>query len=145
MRRHTRRAGFSLIETLVAMAILSVILGMGMFYWQSRLNQNALRFGTFQVTSDIRQAQDLAKNERYQYTVAFNAGAPNYTIRRIDYLSGGYNKTVQLPSGVTTNTDSVVFSAFGRPDAAHTVSVTNSVGTASISVNATGGIAYQLP
>ncbi len=142
MRRHARRAGFSLIETLVAMAILSVILGMGMFYWQSRLNQNALRFGTFQVTSDIRQAQELAKNERYQYTVAFTAGTPNYTITRID---NGYNKTVLLPTGVTTNTVSVVFSAFGRPSAAYNVNVTNSVGTASISVNATGGIAYQLP
>lgn len=142
MRHHARRAGFSLIETLVAMAILSVILGMGMFYWQGRMNQNALRFGTFQVTSDIRQAQELAKNERYQYTVAFTAGAPNYTVTRIDF---GYNKTVLLPTGVTTNTVSVIFSAFGRPGAAYTVIVTNSVGTASISVNATGGIAYQLP
>ncbi len=145
MRRHARRAGFSLIETLVAMAILSVILGMGMFYWQGRLNQNALRFGTFQVTSDIRQAQELAKGERYQYTVAFAAGATSYTIQRSDWASGGYNKTVLLPTGVTTNTVSVVFSAFGRPSAAYTVNVTNSVGTASISVNATGGIAYQLP
>ncbi len=53
-----------------------------MFYWQSRLNQNALRFGALQIHSDIRQAQELAKGERYQYTVAFNAGAPNYTVQR---------------------------------------------------------------
>ncbi len=145
MKRHTRSAGFSLVETLVAMAILSVMFAMGMFYWQGRLTQNALRYGTFQVSSDIRQAQEMAKSERYQYTVAFTAGTTSYTVRRIDWSTGGYNKTVQLPSGVTTNTVSVVFDAFGRPGGAYTVTVSNSAGTGSALVNATGGITYTLP
>ncbi len=142
MRRHAGSAGFSIVETLVAMSILSVILVMGIFHWQGRMAENSLRFGTFQVASDIRVAQEQAKGERYQYTVAFTAGAPSYAITRID---NGYNKTVQLPNGVTTNTVSVVFSAFGKPSAAYTVTVQNTVGTASVSVNATGGITYQLP
>ncbi len=145
MKRHTGSAGFSLVETLVAMAILSVMFAMGMFYWQGRLTQNALRYGTFQVAADIRQAQEQAKSERYQYTVAFAAGATSYTIQRSDWATGGYNKTVQLPSGVTTNTVSVVWSAFGQPGSAYTVTVSNSAGTGSALVNAAGGITYQLP
>ncbi len=142
MRVRLREAGFSIIEMSVAMAIFSVLLAMTIYYWQGRMAENALRFGTFQVASDIRVAQEQAKGERYQYTVAFTAGTPTYTITRID---NGYNKTVQLPNGVTTNTVSVVFSAFGKPSAAYTVTVQNTVGTASVSVNATGGTTYQLP
>lgn len=143
MKRHTSSAGFSLVETLVAMAILSVMFAMGMFYWQGRLTQNALRYGTFQVASDIRQAQEQAKSERYQYTVAFTAGATNYTITRNSTPT--ITKTVQLPSGVTTNAVTVVFSAFGQPGSAYTVTVSNSAGTGSALVNAMGGITYQLP
>ncbi len=145
MKRHADSAGFSLVETLVAMAILSVMFAMGMFYWQGRLAQNALRYGTFQVAADIRQAQEMAKSERYQYTVNFAAGATSYTVQRSDWATGGYNKTVQLPSGATTNAVTVIWSAFGQPGAAYTVTVTNSAGTGSALVNAAGGITYQLP
>jgi len=125
------------------MAILSVMFAMGLFYWQSRMNQNALRYGTFQVASDIRQAQELAKSQRYQYTLTFSSGATSYTITCAAPCS--YNQTVQLPAGVTTNGVIVIWSAFGQPDAAHTISVTNSIGTGTVSVNATGGLNYQLP
>jgi len=125
------------------MAILSVMFAMGVFYWQGRVAQNALRYGTFQVSSDIRQAQEMAKSQRYQYTVAFNSGVPNYSVSCAAPCS--YNQTVQLPSGVTTNTVSVIFSAFGVPSTAYTINVTNPAGAASVSVDAVGGITFQLP
>ncbi len=143
MRIRTREAGYSLIEMLIAMAILSVILALTVFYWQGRVSENGFRYGTFQVASDLRQAQEQAKGERYQYTVTFTAGASTYVIAR---TAGGYTNTVTLPSGVTIPTNTVVtFDAFGRPNAAYAISVGNSVGTATVSVNATGGITYQLP
>ncbi len=143
MNRPRGGPGFTLIEVLVAMSIMSIMFAMGVYYWQGRLNQNALRFGTFQVSSDIRQAQEMAKSQRYQYTVTFTSGAPTYTVTCAAPCS--YNKTIQLPSNVTTNTVSVVFSAFGQPSSAYTVSVQNVVGTATVSVDVMGGITYQLP
>ncbi len=138
-----RAEGYSLVELLISMAILSVVFALGIFYWQGRVAENGLRYGTFQVASDLRQTQEQAKGERYQYTVTFTGAAPSYTITRID---GGYNSTAKFPSGVTTPTNTVVtFDAFGRPDAAHTLTIQNTVGTATVSVNATGGITYQLP
>jgi prepilin-type N-terminal cleavage/methylation domain-containing protein len=143
MKQSTSRSGFTLIEVLVAMGIMSVVFALGIFYWQGRLNQNALRYGTFQVSSDIRQAQELAKSQRYQYTVAFTSGAPTYTVSCP--LPCSYNRTIQLPSKVTTNTVSVVWSGFGQPSSAYTVSVQNVAGTATVTVDIMGGITYQLP
>lgn len=149
MKRSSGSVGFSLIETLVAMSILSVMLALGVFWWQGRLNQNALRYGTFQVASDIRLAQEMAKSGRYCYTTTFAAGASSYTVTS----NSPYSKTIQLPSGVTTNAVSVIFSGFGQPvtacaatsNVAYTVNVQNSVGTGTVTVDIMGGISYQLP
>ena len=49
-----------------------------------------------------------------------------------------------LPSGVTP-ADTVTFTAFGQPDAAHTIALQNSAGTKAASVEGAGGITYQNP
>ena len=51
-----------------------------------------------------------------------------------------------MPDGVTAAAnDLVTFSAFGQPDAAHTITIQNSTGNGTVTVNATGGINYQTP
>ncbi len=138
-----RRAGFSLLEVVIVGAILAVALGLAVARWQGYTAIERLRFGTAQVASDLREAQERAKAERAPYTVTFVASSSAYTIAR---SGGGFVENTSLPDRVMATASQVVtFSAFGRPDAARTITVQNSVGVGTATVNAMGGITYQAP
>lgn len=144
MKRRYREAGYSIIEMVVAMAVLVVVLAMVLPNWIGRRNQNDLRYGTIQVFSDLREAQEQAKASRAQFTITFTASSASYTI--VGATTPTYNKTFTYPGQVRPTADqAVIWSAFGQPDAAHTITLQNSIGTATVSVNATGGITYTLP
>jgi len=138
-----RRDGFSLLEVLIVAVIMVVAMTLAFARWQGYTAQQRLRFGTAQVATDLRQAQERAKSERAPYTVTFVASSSAYTIAR---TGGGFLEDTQLPDQVTATASQIVtFSAFGRPAAAYTVTVQNSWGSGSATVNATGGITYQTP
>lgn len=143
-RRPTARGdGFSLLEVLIVGFILVVATTLALSRWQGYTAQQRLRFGTAQVASDLRQAQERAKSERIAYTVTFTAASSAYTIAR---TGGGFVENTQLPDQVTATASQVLtFSAFGRPGAAYTVTVQNSMGSGTTTVNASGGTSYQTP
>ena len=143
MKRRHPEAGFSLLEVVVVMSIIGVVLALSYSPWRGYRTQQRLRYGTIQVATDLRQAQERAKYERRVYTVTFTAASSAYVIAR---SGGGFVENAQLPEGVTAAANRVVtFSAFGRPDAAHAITIQNPTGTGTASVNATGGITYQTP
>jgi prepilin-type N-terminal cleavage/methylation domain-containing protein len=138
-----RQRGFSLIEVVIVGSIFALAMTLALARWQGYNAQQRLRFGTAQVATDLRTAQERAKAERAPYTVTFTASSSAYTVAR---SGGGFVENTSLPDNVVATADQVVtFSAFGRPDAARTITVQNSFGTASASINATGGITYQTP
>ncbi len=143
MRRRYLTAGFSVLELTVVVTILSVLMALSYSHWRGHTAEQRLRYGTIQVATDLREGQERAKYERRQYTVTFTASFSTYTIAR---AGGGFVENASLPAGVTVAADDVVtFSAFGQPDAAHVITVQNSRGAGTASVNATGGITYQAP
>jgi len=140
----TRRAnGFGMLELVVVVMLVAILLTVAMTGWRGQAAQQRLRYGVAQVATDLRQAHERSKAERAEYTVTFTAASSGYTIAR---TSGGFRENAVLPEGVTTTADLVIiFSAFGRPDAEHTVTVQNAAGSVKASVNAAGGIIYQEP
>lgn len=141
--------GFSLLELAVALGLAAVLLALAFTGWQGYTAKQRLRYGTVQVATDLRQAQERAKAERASYTVTFAEGSSAYVIARTD---GGFVENAALPAGVTaTAAQTVTFDAFGRPvdelgqTRAYTVAVQNSTGSGSVSVNPAGGISYQAP
>jgi prepilin-type N-terminal cleavage/methylation domain-containing protein len=133
--------GFSLLEVAVVAALAGVVLALAFTGWRGYTAQQRLRYGTAQVATDLRQAQERAKAERVVYTVTFVASSPVYTIAR---SGGGFLENATMPDGVTAAASvTVTFSAFGRPDAAHTITVQSAVGTGVVTVTALGGISYQ--
>lgn len=143
MTRRDRAAGFSVLEVAIALAVAVLLLGLSYTQWRGHTDQQRLRYGTVQVATDLRQAQERAKAERRVYTVTFTAAASAYTIAR---AGGGFLENALLPAGVTAAAGVVVtFDAFGRPNAANVITVQNTTGNGTASVNATGGINYQTP
>jgi hypothetical protein len=93
----------------------------------------------------LREGEERAKAERAIYTVTFTVNSSTYVIQRTS-SGGGFLERAMLPAGVTPQTsDTVTFSAFGVPDAAHTITLQNSTGTKTASVDGAGGITYQTP
>lgn len=143
MKRRHDGAGFTLLEVAVLVSIAAVLLALSYTGWQGHIAKQRLRYGIVQVSSDLREAQERAKEARITYTVTFTAAASAYVIAR---SGGGFVENADLPPGVTVAANAVVtFSAFGQPDAAHTVTVQNATASGTVSVNATGGISYITP
>ncbi|MGH2373857.1 MAG: pilus assembly FimT family protein [bacterium] len=142
-RRVAQRDGFSLLEVLIVGFVMVVAMTLAFARWQGYSAQQRLRFGTAQVASDLRQAQERAKAERAAYTVTFVAASSAYVIAR---SGGGFAENTRLPDQVTATASQVVtFDAFGRPAAVYTVAVQNWMGSGTATVNAMGGIQYQTP
>jgi prepilin-type N-terminal cleavage/methylation domain-containing protein len=137
--------GFTMLELMIAVAIAGVLVTVTYTTWQKYSNQQRLRYSAIQVASGLREAEERAKAERSTYTVAFTASSSTYVIQKTSG-GGGFLERATLPPGVTAQaTDTVTFSAFGVPDAAHTITLQNDTGTKTASVDAAGGITYQSP
>ncbi len=143
MRSVSPQRGFTVLEMLIAVAIAAILVALSYSTWRNYSAQQRLRYAAVQVASGLREAEERAKAERTGYAVTFTAGSSTYPIAR---SSGGFVENAVLPSGVTAQTsDTVTFSAFGQPDAAHTITLVSTAGTRTASVNSAGGITYQGP
>ncbi len=141
MRGSRSPAGFTYLELLVVVSVAAILLALSLTSWQGYVAQRRLHYGIVQVATGLRQAQERAKEARIQYTVTFTAASSAYVI-----AGGTFGENARLPDGVSvTANDVVTFSAFGQPDAAHTITIQNSTGNGTVTVNATGGINYQTP
>ncbi|MDQ7849672.1 MAG: prepilin-type N-terminal cleavage/methylation domain-containing protein [Armatimonadota bacterium] len=139
--RRDRAAGFTFLELIVVLSLVAVLLGLAFSSWRGHVAKQRLRYGIVQVATGLRQAQERAKEARVPYTVTFVEDSSAYTI-----AGGGFVENATMPDGVTAADDDLVtFSAFGQPDAAHTITLRNSTGEGTVTVNATGGITYQTP
>ncbi len=143
MKRPGREPGFTLLELIVVLGFVAAFLGMSYTSWRGHVAQRELQYGIVQVASDLREAQERAKEARVVYTVTFTASSSAYVIAR---SGGAFVENGRLSDGVVITANQVVtFSAFGQPDAAHTLTVQNSTGSGTISVTGMGGISYQTP
>ncbi|TMI86920.1 MAG: prepilin-type N-terminal cleavage/methylation domain-containing protein [Bacillati bacterium ANGP1] len=138
-----REGGFTILEMVIVLAIMSILVTLSFTHWRNYTAQQRLRYGAIQMASNLREAEERAKAERSQYTVTLTGASSSYVIAR---SGGGFLENATLPTGVTPQTaDTVTFSAFGVPDAAHTITLQSTAGTRTASVNASGAIAYQGP
>jgi Tfp pilus assembly protein PilE len=130
-----------MLELMIATTIAGILVVSAYTSWRKYADQQRLRYGVIQVAASLRQGEERAKGERSQYTITFTASSSAYVIQRV---SGGYLENAQMPSGVTAQaSDTVTFSQFGVPDAAHTITLQNGAGTKTATVGAQGAVSYS--
>jgi len=135
--------GFTMLELMIAVAIAGILVIAAYTSWRKYSDQQRLRYSVIQVASSLRQGEERAKAERSTYTITFTASSSTYVIQR---ASGGYLENAQLPTGVTPQaSDTVTFTQFGVPqnNTPHTITLQNSAGTKTASVNAYGAVTYS--
>ena len=130
-----------MLELMIATAIAAVLVAAAYTSWRNYSDKQRLKYGVIQVASSLRQSEERAKAERSPYTITFTASSSTYVIQKV---SGGFVENAQMPTGVTAQGGvTVTFSAFGVPDAAHTITLQNGSGTKTATVGAQGAVSYS--
>jgi Tfp pilus assembly protein FimT len=98
--RSRRMRGFSLIETVMVVALIMIVLAFSIMAFQPSLNQNAVTEGFNQTLMALRQARDLSVAQRQIYYVTLsNAANPN-SITITQGSTGTVMNTFYLASNV---------------------------------------------
>jgi prepilin-type N-terminal cleavage/methylation domain-containing protein len=148
--------GFSIVELLVAMALLGILATIASFAW-SHYNANLkLKTAARKVAADIVRYKDQAVAEQRNYTMTFNVAANQYAIHAdandalaafdltLTPLTDTMVNTDAQMAGVTFPGNVAVLLQRGMLQAQGTITMQNSLATpstATISVN-TNGRAY---
>lgn len=103
----TKVKGFSLIELIIVIVVLSIIAVAVLYKMGSFKSDAEAQTATDQVLADIQYAQMLAMSCAAQKSISFTAGSNSYTVAA---------ETKKLPGGaLAENTITFTFNSLGEP------------------------------
>lgn len=77
-----RQNGFSVVELIIALAIVAIISSITFFSWQRYVANANLRTATRELESDLFLIKERAVSEGVQYRITLDDGANSYTIEQ---------------------------------------------------------------
>ena len=78
------KKGFSIIEILIVIGIISLLSGLSYFGFTSIRSSLDVSYAAKQVFSDVRLTQDLAKTVHYPHQIIFFRGSNHYQIINLE-------------------------------------------------------------
>jgi prepilin-type N-terminal cleavage/methylation domain-containing protein len=135
-----RRNGFSLIEMMVVVAVMSILFAIG-FPAMSRLNRTVKLDGAARtLEGDIHNAVAIANAQRTSYQIVW-LSTTSYAVRQASPVN--VIQTRQLPPGVTVAaSDTARFFAWGLATPV-TVTLSNTDGSKALRILANGRVQYN--
>jgi len=85
-----RQRGFSLIELMIAIAILGIMATLTSYSWNRYVNNANLRTAARALESDLFLIKERAVSEQVNYRISLNVGANSYTIDQWNSASSAY-------------------------------------------------------
>jgi prepilin-type N-terminal cleavage/methylation domain-containing protein len=126
-------SGYTLIETIIVMAILVILAAIGAPHVSNATNRYKAELAARQIAADLNLARAHAKASSSPQTVSFNPSTNSYTMTGIESLDGrSPNYTLNLSADpyrsmlVSANfkgTPQVTFDAYGSADNGGTIIV----------------------
>ncbi len=138
-----RERGFTIVETLVALAMVALLIGAAVVSIGGFAAQKTLAGWSESIVNDIRSAQQLGIARRAAAVVTFtNSTPPSYATT----IGGVTVRSQTLPSELTITSATIQFNSLGTPSSGATLVVTDTRNgqTITISVRAlTGAVTAQ--
>ena len=78
------KKGFTLIEILIVIGIISLLYGLSYFGFTSIRSSLDVSYAAKQVFSDVRLTQDLAKTVHYPHQIVFFRGSNRYQVINLE-------------------------------------------------------------
>lgn len=139
--------GFSLIELLLVIAIISIIAVSSAPFISRFLTQNNLEVATDKVVSTIRKAQLYSVSSKDNTVWGFCKSGTNIRLYQGNCTSPTYKEDFDLTKVTISGLTDVSFSGAsgkrGEPSSTVTVTISNDAGTNSVSINYAGGLTFN--
>ncbi len=143
-----KTAGFTLLEMLLSVAIISMLVGMSVPVYESFVRRNDLDLIAQQLASVIRRAETYARAVAYD-----NAWSVEITSTTITLFQGtsyatrntAYDESVTIPASVTpSGLSEIQFAKFSAsPNTTGSITLTSTTNsTRTVTVNAKGMVDY---
>jgi prepilin-type N-terminal cleavage/methylation domain-containing protein len=140
--------GFTLLELLLSVAIITMLVGMSLPVYESFVRRNDLDLTTQRVADVVRRAEVYARGSSGDSAWGVEFLSTGITLFRGSTYSSrntAYDETVTLPGTVTVSgTTELIFSRLsGFPNAAGSIALASTTNdTRTITVNAKGMVSY---
>lgn len=147
-RKHKTKQGFTLLEILLSVALLSAIVSIGMPLYQSFQVRNDLEIAVVTMANAVRRASTLARASDGDASWGVRTATGSITLfKGTSYAArdAAYDEDFSVPTSLSfSGTSEYVFSRFtGFPGASGSTTITASINeTRTLTVSAKGMVNY---
>ncbi len=139
--------GFTLLELLLSVAIISLLAGLSLPVYRTLLTKNDLDIAAVSIAQSLRRAQILSQSVDGDTSWGVKAQSGNITLFKGSSFTArdtNVDETFDMPTTIgVSGTTEIVFAKFtGLPQTTGTINISTESDTRSVSINEKGTVSY---